>query len=297
MISFTSYEKNTEKTAKTLSASCPEYYDDIFEIVSSFSEFDSGEFAFSLFSDFLLIRIFEGEMYTFVYPIPLCDGVCEKEALSELRLYAIKEEIPLIICDVPEEARETLEEAFRFTEIHEDGEALFAFIKSEISMYGEIPESNDGVLTLSALTEDDIPVYSEISKNEELNRFWGYDYREDIKNPDDEYFYLTAKQGISDGTSLTLGVRYNGKLIGEGLFWGFDLLGGCEVGFRILPEWQGRGFGKRTLKLLIKTAEEIGLINLYATVKKENTRSVGLVSSLMEKYDERDGVYKYILKL
>ena len=271
-------------------------YSETEEIVSSFfSLLDDGcEVGFARLSDILLVRIFDGEEYVFIYPIALSDGLDERDALAELRAYAVREEIPLVLCDVPEDSRQTLEEAFRFTEIHDDDGCLYAVVKSELSMLCEPLSLSDGVISLTPLSESDIKVYAEICKNEEINRYWGYDYREDIEAPKDECFYLVSEKGRKDGTSLSLGIRYNGHLIGEGCFWGFDLMGGAEVGFRILPKWQSQGFGRRALKLLISLGEEMGLISLYATVKKENTPSVRLLDSLMEKNSSDGFVNKYI---
>lgn len=271
-------------------------YSEVREIVDSFLPlFDEGcEVGFAILSDILLVRIFDGEQYVFVYPIALIDGADEREALAELRAYAVKEEIPLVLFDVPEESIDTLEQAFRFVEMHNNDGCIYAVVKSELSMLCEPLSMGDGVISLTPLSESDIEVFAEISKNEELNRYWGYDYRKDIEAPDDEYFYLVSEKGRADGTSLSLGIRFNGLLIGEGCFWGFDLMGSAEIGFRILPEWQSQGFGRRALKLLISLGDEMGLIKLYASVKKENIPSVRLLDSCMKKLADDGIVNKYI---
>ncbi len=297
MLKFLIPDKScTEELIKKISVNGK--YSEVGEIVDSFLPlFDEGcEVGFAILSDILLVRIFNGEEYVFIYPIALSDGADEREALSELRAYAVREEIPLVLCDVPKEAKDTLEAMFRFTEMHEDDGCLYAIVKSEVSMLCEPLCADDGVISLTPLSKEDIKVYAEISENEELNKYWGYDYREDVTAPDDEYFYLVSERGRKDGTSLSLGIRYNGCLIGEGCLWGFDLMGGAEIGFRILPEWQSRGFGRRALKLLISLGEEMGLINLYASVKKENLPSVRLLDSVMKKFDDDGDVNKYIHK-
>lgn len=297
MLKFTILNDNsTSELVKQLSPDglCSETQD----VISSFLPLvDEGcEVGFARVGKTLLVRIFDNGEYLFIYPIALCDGADEREALSLLREYAIREEIPLVFCDVPEEAEATLEEAFRFTEMRDDDGCRYALVKSELSMLCEPPSACDGVISLTPLCEADIRAYAEISKNEELNKYWGYDYRQDNPDPDDEYFYNAAIQGLKDGTGISLGVRYNGELVGEGCFWGFDLLGSAEIGFRILPKWQRRGLGRRTLKLLMEIGEEMGLISLCASVKKENIPSVGLLDSMMPRLSEESGVYRYIHK-
>lgn len=282
-----------ELTSRLSSGVC---FDDVDEIVSSFmpSVADGCEIGFARVGETLLVRIFDDGEYIFIYPIALAMDADERKALDELRRYAVREEIPLLIYDLPEESVPTLEAMFRYTAITECEDGLIAEVKSELKLLCESPFATDGEISLSPLTEEDIPRYADISKNESLNKYWGYDYREDMPKPDDEYFYKAAKRGFDDGVSLSLGVRFNGELIGEGCFWGFDFLGGAEIGFKILPKWQSRGFGGRTLELLIKLGDEMGLLNLYATVKKENLPSCKLLDSKMKRCSEENGVYKYI---
>ncbi len=300
MISFKSTgDMKPVEIARELSAQSPELEDEISEIVGSFSDFfDSCEFGFCLFSKLLLVRIYDGESYAFVYPIALTDGQDEREALSEIGKYAVKEEIPLIFCDVPSECIPALEECFRFTEclFDEEEESCTARVLTELQRTPDIPHLSDGTLTLSPITEADIPLFGRLSGDGELNKYWGYDYRADKSDATDEYFYSVMRAALDEGTALSLGVRHDGKFIGEGVIWGFDLHGSATLAFRLLPEYHGRGFGKRTLLLLLELGGEIGLSELCASVMTENIPSKKILDKYMVCTEKGEKVNKYLHK-
>ena len=82
----------------------------------------------------------------------------------------------------------------------------------------------------------------------ENNRYWGYDYREDINltGPIDEnIFYDSVMYDMCAGDSYNFAVRLaeDGKMIGEAVLWNFTSDGSAELGCRILPEFQGHGYG------------------------------------------------------
>ncbi len=299
MISFIRLtDENSGEISKILSAERTDFEPEIFEIVSSFSDFsaDECEFAFCVLGDFLLVRIFDGKVYSFVYPIALADGADEREALFEIGRYAMREEIPLMFCDVPAECVAALEEIFRFTESFCDDEVYTVSVLSEISRCDEIPELFDGELSLSCLVEDDIPSYAALCRDRELNKYWGYDVSEDAPGAPDEYFYNAAAYALDDGVAVSLAVRVNGEFVGEAVLWGFDLHGSAELAFRILPEFQGRGFGERALKLLIRLGDEIGLCEMRASVKRENIPSVKLLDRNMVCCHKGENVKRYLHK-
>ena len=251
MISFKQLnDENKETLAAELSLGKSELHCEIEEIVASFADDldEDVEFAFCRFDELLLVRIFDGEDYIFVYPIALTDTADERAAIEEIRLYALREEIPLVFCDVPEESLSVIEEHFRFTEAYaedDEGESFRVCVLTELSRAIDIPDISDGTLTFRQLTEADIPDYARLCRDTELNKYWGYDYRADEQNPTDRYFYDIAMLALYDSVALSLAVDFEGKFVGEATLWGFDMLGSAELGFRILPEWHGRGFGTR----------------------------------------------------
>ena len=258
---------------------------------------DGVEVGFSITPSHLFIRLLADGEYTFVYPIALSETADDNEALIALAEYARREELALFICDVPAECIDGVAELFTHTREYFDGECYAVKVISECALLDEEPELCDGVISLCALKETDIPEYSALCRDVMLNKYWGYDYRDDPSATSDRYFYDTAKRGFDDGASITLGVYYGGVLIGEGVLWGFDLMGGCEIAFRISQKYQGQGFGKRTMQLLLKLADDIEIDTIYARVDERNSVSSHILSAWFEEYARQDGRIYYKKRL
>jgi len=260
--------------------------EEIEEILFSFSDCSDGslEVAVSAAHGCMLLRIFDAE-YLFPYPIALTDTADALAAADEIRLYSIKEEIPLTFIDVPSEELSGLLSLFRYTAIEaEDFErdSYTVRTQSEIGRLDDIPSLSDGEISLNALSGADIKDYARLSNDKKLNKYWGYDYSDDAPDADDEYFIRTAYEEFTREVTLTLAVRYSEKFVGEAVIYAPDLQGGAECAIRLLPEYQGRGIGSIALALLIKMAEKIGLSNLHARVMNENKASLALFEKQMQ---------------
>ena len=183
MISFTILDENSrEGIVKSIMDSMPDADGDyLSDIIDSLLE-DEGEIAVSNSHGCFLIRIFDGE-YSFVYPVELTEEADPGEACDEIRLYAMKEEIPLVFCDVPCDSLGELISGYRHMSIDAsdpDCEAYTVRMHTEATLIDEIPTLDFGEITLDALTEEDDGDYARLSKDEETNKFWGYDYTADI---------------------------------------------------------------------------------------------------------------------
>ena len=258
------------------------------EVLASFlpATDDGVEVCYALSPTHLFIRLFADGEYSFVYPIALSDAADDTEALTRLSEYAKKEELPLVICDIPPECIDEVAELFTHTREYFDGECYAVNVISECALLDSEPEICDGVISLSALKEEDILEYARLQRDAELNKYWGYDYRDDPQASSDRYFYDSAKRGFEDGVSLTLGVYYGGTLIG-----------GCEIAFKISREYQGRGLGRRTMELLVRLAENIEIGTLYARVDDRNSVSSHILSACFEEYARQDGKIYYLKRL
>lgn len=265
------------------------------EVLTSFSDaLEEGvEVAYSITVEHLFVRLFADGEYSFVYPIALTDNSLDTKALTELSEYAKKEEIPLLLCSIPPECIDVAAEVFKHTREYFDGECYAVSVISECSLLDEEPRITDGVINLAPLGEEDISAYADICLDNELNKYWGYDASADPEANESEYFYLSAKRGFELGVALTLGVYLDGELIGDGALWGFDLVGGCEIAFRIKRGYQGRGFGRRTMELLIKLADSMEIDTLYARVDEKNSPSAALLSERFTEYSRDEGKIYY----
>ena len=237
----------------------------------------------------LLARIYEGE-YCFIYPLPLSDSADSLLAVEEIRAYAVKEEIPLVLSDVPREEIGGLLTFFRHINLDAadgDNEFFTLRIMSEAALLDEMPiEEGDHGIVLTPLAPEDDEIYSRLSKDEDTNRYWGYDYSADESNPTDSYFRENAEAEFARGVAVSLAVRVNSAFAGEAILYAFDLKGGCECAVRLLPAFRHKGYATEALSLLKALAGRMGLIYLSATVSKQNKASLRLCEKSMPVFND-----------
>lgn len=274
----------------------------LFEVISSFESLGEDiECAAAISHGCVLVRIFDMGRYSFVYPIAVCDSADEASALDGVRLYAIKEEIPLVITDIPTECVANAVTCFRHVML--DGEdrecsSYRAAVMSELAMIDEIEPFCKENFTLSALEADDVQKYARLCRDKTVNEFWGYDYRDDAGDDVlDDYFLNEATAEYNRSTALTLAARLDGELIGDAVFHAFDLQGRADIAFRLLPEYQGRGLGRLLLESIIEYAAGLGLIGVFARVKRENVKSLSLLRSVSDEVCEADGIFTFEINL
>ncbi len=245
------------------------------EILDSLLMDNECEYAISNAFDCMLIRIFDGA-YSFAYPVALTDKANPTHAAWEIREYSVKEEIPLVYVDVPREELGALIVLYRHANIDasdESGDSFRVSIMSEAALLDDLPTMQIDDLTLDALTCADDQVYSCLCRDEMVNKYWGYDYREDEDDPDDSYFREVAEGEFSRGISMTFAVRNNGEFAGEALLYAFDHLGGCECAVRLLPKFTRKNIATKAILALKAIAGNMGLLEIYATIDSENYAS------------------------
>ncbi|MEG1706863.1 MAG: GNAT family N-acetyltransferase, partial [Clostridia bacterium] len=155
----------------------------------------------------------------------------------------------------------------------------------------KLPTLTTERLTLSALKSEDCETYDKLNLDNALNIYWGYDYREDLRQElYNGYFLDVAKKDFKEKTVLCFGIRLNGELIGETVLQNFDFHSQAEVGCRVFSDFAGRGYGREALKATLSWA--IKYLHLDKVVAKcyiQNTASfIMLVKSGMREVDKDD---------
>ena len=161
-----------------------------------------------------------------------------------------------------------------------------------------IPELKTERLTLSALTEEDIPAYNALGLDGERNRWWGYDDVGGLGGPVEERsFFNVAKTDFENRQAVNFAVRLNGKLIGEAVLYRFDCRGGAELGCRIDSAYAGNGYGTEAFAAVANWGlYKVQLSRIVAKCFKENAASYKMLSSCMRKSGE-DETFYYFEKL
>ncbi len=150
-------------------------------------------------------------------------------------------------------------------------------------------------LKITDITEQDKDVYATLFTDEEINRFYGYDYRQDLgKNkPDGEYFFNFMQSLKAKKEEYSLAVKKDGKMIGEVVFYNFGYAAETEIGFRFFTEYQGKGYAYESVKAAIKYAFSVGFKKITCRHFKENARSEKLILKLGFIFTREDETHKY----
>ncbi|MBQ9492973.1 MAG: GNAT family N-acetyltransferase [Oscillibacter sp.] len=161
-----------------------------------------------------------------------------------------------------------------------------------------IPELKTARLTLSALTEDDIPAYNKLVLDENRNRWWGYDDVAGLKEPVSvRSFYNVAQQDFERRLAANFAIRLDGVFVGEAVLYNFDYRGSAELGCRVAAEYAGQGYGTEAFAAVAEWGlYRVHLSRVIAKCFRENTASYKMLSSCMRRIAE-DETYFYFEKL
>ena len=143
------------------------------------------------------------------------------------------------------------------------------------------PISADGIV-LTEIRERDKQAYLKLNTDTENNRYWGYDYREDVSimGPVDENtFYDSVIYDTAAGDSINYAVRLSedGEMIGEAILWNFKSDRTAELGCRIMPEYQRNGYGKAAFKAAADFASQKLGLKVWARCRRENAQSYRMI--------------------
>ena len=148
-------------------------------------------------------------------------------------------------------------------------------VKRSIDALSKLPELQTQRLMLKEVAQEDERAFARLARDDELNRYWGYNWHDDA--PDtapDAWFLEDIRSDFKKKHELPLGVYFEGALVGEVVLYHFGYAAEAEIGMRILPEFQGRGFARESLLALMEYGfVKLGLERIEAKCFKENTAS------------------------
>lgn len=167
--------------------------------------------------------------------------------------------------------------------------------KNELNHLDKIPRLASERLTLDELREGDKAAYNRLCLDDDRNRWWGYDYRKDLKGElTEDYFLDVTRQDFRHKLAVNFAVRLDGQLIGEAVLYRFDCRGGAELGCRILPEFAGHGYGAEAFRRAAEwSIYELGLYRLKAKCFHENEASRKMLSACMRPSGQDETFYYF----
>ena len=154
-------------------------------------------------------------------------------------------------------------------------------------------------LAITDILESDKDRYCELYMDDELNKWWGYDYREDLgeEAPSPDYFFAFQQKLKDKKEEYALAVKKDGVMIGELVLHNFDFFGGVEIGFRFFSEYQGKGYATISATALMDYSKTVlGAKKLKTRCFKENKPSFNLINRLCFKQVREDNTHYYFEK-
>ena len=152
-------------------------------------------------------------------------------------------------------------------------------------------------MILSAITEADKANYLALCTDDDNNKYWGYDYREDegiTSEIDENTFYdiVAFDRAVGDSINFAVRDKDSGELIGETITYNATVNGKAETGCRIAKAFSGKGRGEEAFGL---TADFAQSLSLTPTAKcyKQNEPSKKMIIACRFKFIREDETFYY----
>jgi len=168
-------------------------------------------------------------------------------------------------------------------------------VENELWALPAIPTIRTERLMLSAFTERDKPAYNALCLDDARNRYWGYDYRSDLKGElTEDYFLNVTREDFAAKRAVNFAIRLDGKCIGEAVLYRFDGRGGAELGCRIAPEYAGFDYGTEAFRAVAEWGlYQLQLSHVVAKCYRENAASYRMLSSCMRRTGEDETFFYF----
>ena len=151
-------------------------------------------------------------------------------------------------------------------------------------------------VVLSKIKKSSKQDYFDLYTNRSLNKYWGYDYKKDVKNPSPDAFFTMQESDFKRKDNMCLGIySKSGKFLGEVVLHNFNYDGEVEVGVRLLKKYHGKGYAKEAVSLLSLYAKN--QLNLTPVSKcfLKNTPSLNALKAAGYTLKNADKTYNYLI--
>ncbi len=168
-----------------------------------------------------------------------------------------------------------------------------------IDALSRVPEIRTERLSLHELAGEDAGEFYRLCYDGGRNRYWGYDWREDFPEgePPEEYFLETARERFHKKEEVSMGIYADGRLLGEAVLHRFGYRENVELGVRLLPEAEGKGYAREAMHAMAEYAFlHLGIERAEAKCFRENARSEKMLRAAGFLPCGEDGTFLYFYK-
>jgi ribosomal-protein-alanine N-acetyltransferase len=137
-------------------------------------------------------------------------------------------------------------------------------------------------LLLRSLEDTDYELIHKLRSDEVVNAFVGRDNSSTLEKAKEFILKIQNLVERNEGLYWVIQLKRNNDLIGTVCLWNFDLENEIvEIGYEMLPEFQGKGIMSEALKKVIAyTFEEIKAKLITAFPSSDNINSVAILEKL-----------------
>ena len=170
------------------------------------------------------------------------------------------------------------------------------FPRRVIERLSHLPTFFTQRLTIKEITEINATEFYRLEFDEERNKYWGYNWREHFSGtPTPEYFMQGIRQDFANKDEIPLGIFLGKTFLGEVVLHNFGYRNDCEVGVRLLPEYEGNGYAVEAVLGAMQYAFfDLNIETVLAKCFKANERSRAmLLAAGMRPSGEDDTFYHF----
>lgn len=172
------------------------------------------------------------------------------------------------------------------------------FPKRLIDDVGYLPRMPTERLTLKEITDEYARVLYKLEIDKQRNAYWGYKWWDVLDGqPTPEYFMQVIRSDFQEKREMPLGIFLKNTLIGEVVLHAFGYKNDCEVGVRLLKEYEGCGYATEAVTGAINYALfSLNADTVHAKCFKQNERSKKTLISAGMIPDGEDETFFYFKK-
>ncbi len=170
------------------------------------------------------------------------------------------------------------------------------FPRRVIERLSHLPTFFTQRLTIKEITEINATEFYRLEFDEERNKYWGYNWCEHFSGtPTPEYFMQGIRQDFANKDEIPLGIFLGKTFLGEVVLHNFGYRNDCEVGVRLLPEYEGNGYAVEAVLGAMQYAFfDLNIETVLAKCFKANERSRAmLLAAGMRPSGEDDTFYHF----
>ncbi len=155
-------------------------------------------------------------------------------------------------------------------------------------------------LEIRPIGDEDVHLFGRLAKNLERNRLWGWDWREAWTgegDPRDAWFLELTRNDFTARREISLGIYASGEFCGECVFHNFTYDHVVELGVRLLPEAEKKGYATEAMRCMADYALCFwGLEKVVAKCYRDNLASKKMLQNAGLRPTTEDAQFCYFAR-